>query len=1412
MGLGGFVALVAIALLATAPGRVVADTKSYLYFDPQRLLSHATSLWDPQVGAGTVTHQTIGYLWPMGPWFWVFEQLGSPDWVAQRLWLTGIIAAAALGTAFLLRTLGWRGLPVVVASVAYGLSPYVVSIAARLSVILLPFAGLPWMIALIIRAARGGGWRHPALFALVVVSVGSVNATALVLVGVAPVLWLFMAAVMREISVRRAVEVAAKCGVLILLSSAWWAAGLWVQATNGIDILRYTETAQVVAAVSTAQEVLRGLGYWYFYGGDRIGPWVEPSVPYQERLPLLAVTYLVPILAFAAAVRTRWRQRSFFIALLALGVVLSVGAHPWGEAPPLGRAIQAYLESPRGLAMRSLPRAVPLIALPLAVCLGAAVATLGRTPRRAWGGAIGLVVLAAAAVPAIWLQDMVPANLDRPEDLPAYWDEMAQHLDDEGSSTRVLELPGIDFANYRWGVTVDPVTPGLMDRPYLARELVPYGSPASAALLNAIDGRLQIRTLDADALAPLARLFRAGTIATRNDLEFERFNTPRPRQLWQLFEEAAGLEAPTSFGDPRPNNPSELAPMQDELALQTDPNLPDPPPVSAFPVDDPVAIAASHVGAVPLIVAGDADGLVDLAEAGLLEGNELIQFGTDLITRPDQLDAALEQGAVLVVTDTNRRAAQRWGSIRHTRGYTERAGEELLVEDPTDNRLDVFPGSTDDARSVSIATGDLWTTASSYGNSIDYNPSERPMGAVDGDPTTAWRTAAFGSSRGETLVVHLRDARTVDSIRLLQPHNDADNRRITRVRVTPDGGEPIDVDLDEASLHAPGQAVELPPTRTDEISIEILEDSAGTRTRYAGLTTVGFAEVGIDDLVGGEVTRVPVDLLDAVGDRPGNALAILLTRLRNDPTDEAYPDAEARLARQVDLPIARSFAVDGDVRLSSAAPGPLIDALVGRQGPVVDASATIPGGRQATPSMALDGDPTTAWQTPFGVPTTDPWIRVRADQPFTVDELHLQVRNDLRHSLPTELNLEADGVDLGPVTVPGIPQGSGPDSTVEVVVPLDQPVRARELKVTITDVFELTTVSWNSGDDIRLPIAIAELGLGDLTVGPPADALSTDCRSDLLAVDGAPVPARVLGTTADALAGRPLQLELCPPSLDLPAGTSLIETATGTDIGLHVDQLVLRSAKDGTAEAETGPLVSSPAPEAATVTSSSSSAIDLEVPRDPDDPTWLVLGQSLNAGWSAVADGVDLGPPVLLDGFANGWLLPPGAHPAKVELRFEPQRRVDVALALSALGVVLCLVLAIRRPPRPATSDAPARFDRAALRATRLGAVRIVAIAAAAAGVGLFMLPLGWAVGLGLAVAGALVVRLRPGVLAPAILALAALWVLGLQARYGIIAGFEWALETSRVHPVAMAAVIVLVLDVLTARWWQPSSDLEESR
>ena len=59
-----------------------------------------------------------------------------------------------------------------------------------------------------------------------------------------------------------------------------------------------------------------------------------------------------------------------------------------------------------------------------------------------------------------------------------------KHLNATHPGTRVFAIPGNDFAAYRWGDTIEPITPGLTDRPYAARELIPYGTPGTADLLD----------------------------------------------------------------------------------------------------------------------------------------------------------------------------------------------------------------------------------------------------------------------------------------------------------------------------------------------------------------------------------------------------------------------------------------------------------------------------------------------------------------------------------------------------------------------------------------------------------------------------------------------------------------------------------------------------------------------------------------------------------------------------------------------------------------------------------------------------------------------------------------------------------------------------------------------------------------
>jgi arabinofuranan 3-O-arabinosyltransferase len=729
LGYSLLAALAYIPPLFTASGKVAADTKQYLYLDPTRLLERAPSMWDPNIGLGTVTHQNIGYVFPMGPYYWLMENIGFPSWVAQRIWLGSLVFFAGVGVLYLLRTLDMRGPGAVIAALAYMLSPYSLHYAARISVILLPWAGLGWMLALMVRALRKGGWRYPAAFAIVVQIVGSVNATALVFALIAPLLWVPYAVwITREVDWRRAALTLARVGVLTFGASLWWISGLWAQGSYGINILQYTETVKTVATAGVAPEVLRGLGYWFFYGGDKLGNWIEASVHYTQSRPLIVVSYAVPTLALLAAAFIRWRHRFYFAVLMVIGLAIAVGAHPYDDPSPFGALLKAFADSSNaGLALRSVGRAVPLVALGAAVLLGAGVTAFVRWLDRrdlhryalATVGLVGVVVI--ATLPALWNGDYYGENLRRPEEVPRYWTEAIAAVDARPHDTRVLELPGSDFASYRWGNTVDPITPGLMDRPYVARELIPYGTPETNDLLNALDGRIQEGLVDPAAIAPIARLMSAGDILVRSDLQVDRYNLVRPKQTELLLDPPpTGIGPPTGYGDRL--TPALEYPLLDEKTLALPAGTSDPPPVEVFPVEGAPAIVRAQPSTEPLVVAGGGDGLVDIAGLGMLDGNSLVVYSASYARDPAALrKEAGTEGATLVVTDSNRRRARRWSTVRENVGYTEQPGEQPLVQDPSDARLEVFPNAGDDAYTVTEQRGGT-VQASAYGNNISYTP------------------------------------------------------------------------------------------------------------------------------------------------------------------------------------------------------------------------------------------------------------------------------------------------------------------------------------------------------------------------------------------------------------------------------------------------------------------------------------------------------------------------------------------------------------------------------------------------------------------------------------------------------------------------------------------------------------------
>ena len=693
-GAGVLAAMAYAPLLAVRPGVVTPDTKTYLYLDPSLFLSQAAFMWNPTVGLGTVNHQYIGYLLPMGPFFAVFHLLGVPVWVAQRLWLGSILFAAGLGVLYLSRILGLRGPGPAAAALAYMLSPYFLQYSGRISVILLPWAGLPFMLGLTIVALRRSGWREPALFAVVVATVSGINASSIIYVGVAPVLWLFYAVVvLRESTWRHALGTGLRIAILTLGACLWWMAGLQVEAAYGVNVLKFTETVPSTSATSNPADIIRGLGYWYFYGTDHTGPWTNAAVRFTQDVSQLATSYAVPVAALVAAAFVRWRERAYFLILLFVGLVLSVGPFPFSDPTVIGGELKSFMTNTTvGLALRSTDRATPLVLLALFMLLGSGLTALwSRISVVGLATSVLVAGLVVANIPSLFLGETIANYFTQPAALPSYQIAAINHLNATHPGTRVYAIPGNNFAAYRWGDTVDTPQPALLTRDFVTREQQIMGSIATADTLYATDGPVQDGIANPNALAPMARLMGAGDLMVEYDQQYERYGIPQPQLLaLQLLQTPLGMTDPVAFGTPRPNASVTSTLNEQDLSV---PGNPGPPsPIVTYSVTNPRPMLRGESDAGAVVMEGDATGLNNLAGLGLLNTNSAIYYAGTLADKPVRLKDLSSQGAQLVLTDTNRKQAFRWDTLTANAGYTETPGENPAKKRPERQPDRVVPG------------------------------------------------------------------------------------------------------------------------------------------------------------------------------------------------------------------------------------------------------------------------------------------------------------------------------------------------------------------------------------------------------------------------------------------------------------------------------------------------------------------------------------------------------------------------------------------------------------------------------------------------------------------------------------------------------------------------------------------------
>lgn len=1219
------VVLVLALNLLQQPGRTTFDTKLDLQVTPGDFLLRSLHLWNPDSALGELQNQASGYLFPIGPTYYLGHLLQVPVWIWERAFSALLMILAFEG---MRRLAGrWGGISesaAIVAGLFYMLSPRLLSTVGALTGEALPTAVLPWTVLPLVLCLRGLlPVRRAVLLSVASIPfMGGQNATEVLAALALPAVLLV---VNGQAWLTRARMFLAWSGAAVLVS-LWWLLPLLVLGKYGSPFLDYVESARTTTDRIGWLAALRGTDHWvtFLALGDSTS-WRAGLELTSSRL-LLVSTVAASTIGLLGLMSSRLPRRRALVVASAVGLFALTAGSAGLAGSVLDGPWTALLDGVLA-PFRNVHKFDPVVRVPLALGFAVAFDVVrrarigeGAAPRRRL---VGTVLTGALVVPvALASLPMFQGQLRDSSGftaIPDSWEKAAAYLEAQPGVVRSLVIPGSGFGIQTWGRTTDEPLQVLDAGAWSARTQTPLMPAGTIRWLDQLEEAVAAGRPDPQFAERLAR---AGIthLVVRNDLDYAHTDSPRPEVVHRLLDSSPGLLNVARFGSSRNVYPA--------VEIYAVASAGRDARVRLYDVDDAVSVVGGSEATDQLLTGGVLDRDRAMVRA---KGHE--QRGAD------------------VLTDSLQRIERNFGRVH------DAASQVMTVDDPYRTRRAAHDYLYDDSRAATVArytsvSRVLASSSSGYADTLGpVRPEQGPYAAVDGSLLTSWVTAPFADPRGAWIELQFREPVVLGSISMQFDLQSGAGVRQLAID-TDSGTRTAAVDLEG---RVDGLDMETAPTR--RVRFTVLDSNQSIRPVTLQEITIGGVEVSRALVVPGTAYADTTMSFRSTVQRP--ACIAFYAGLNCSAEYQRLSVDSSRWSRTVEVEQSGSWLVSGTaVATGGDAVGALFAPLDPRRVKVT-ASSWFGGDAAAVPQNALDGQAATTWVS--AASDVRPVLDLRWKEPRRITRIYPRLAPGAPGRAPDRILVRSD---RGTQVLTLGRTGTG----------IIKPVRTTFLRLTLIR----DGASTSSTAAPTAPIGISELGVDGLEdlayhadVGTPTGSV---CGfGPEIVVGGRAVLTRVRGSVGDVISGAPLRLEACGRSGDgvrIDRGTT--EIAVRNAGAFAVRDLVLSPTDSSVATSRSG---------SAVVTSWGSGRRTVRV--DTGGEALLTVTQSINPGWVATFKGKVLSP-VEVDGWMQGWRVPADVS-GTVELRYEPQRPYLIGLVgglVLALLVVLSAGWAVLRPGR----------------------------------------------------------------------------------------------------------------------------------